>query len=200
MIIVLSGKARSGKDTVAGILKDMFYEDKKTVRVVAYADFLKNILGKCFLLTHEQLYGNAKEQPIEGLKISSALHLEQERFWTPRELLQFIGTDVFRKINPDCWVNVIKSNTLFGSDAANTIITDGRFANEIDWVLEEANGLHIHIERDDRTFVNNPEHISENALPSFKAHDKRICIKNNGTLEDLRNKLSYIWGTRVWQI
>jgi len=45
MIIVLSGKARSGKDTVACILRDMFYENKKTVRVVAYADFLKNILG-----------------------------------------------------------------------------------------------------------------------------------------------------------
>lgn len=197
MIIVLSGKARSGKDTVANILEGLFHKEKRTVRVIAYADFLKTILSKCFLLSPEQLYGNMKEAPIEGLKMNTGSLLESDRCWTPRELLQYIGTDVFRKINPDCWVNVVRSKALYDSDAAHTIITDGRFPNEIDWVVERG-GFHIHIERSERDFSNNNTHISETSLDNINCCDNTFVLHNNGTLDALKIKIDNIWRNNLW--
>jgi hypothetical protein len=189
MIIVLSGKARSGKDTAAQILKDWYIKNNKSVNVVAYADLLKQVIGKCFMLWEPHLYGDLKEVPITRLPKNTQDPLQPE-FWTPRELFQYIGTDVFRKIHPDCWVNPVKSEALFGSKYQHTIITDGRFMNEIGWVLSDCSyGIHIHINKESRDAITNSEHLSENSLSEFDEHPRRFIIDNNSTLQDLNNKL-----------
>ena len=49
-IILISGKARSGKDYIADLLKSKFEEDGKKVLKLAYADKLKEYLCVLFNL------------------------------------------------------------------------------------------------------------------------------------------------------
>lgn len=197
MIYVFSGKARSGKDTAVKLLKDIIIKNNYSVLTIAYADFLKEILGKCFNLTKEQLYGVGKEKPIEGLYRDTGALLESKECWTPRQLLQYLGTDIMRKIDPECWINVVKNFVTTYSNYDFILISDGRFPNEIDWVTSRG-GIHLHIERSNRDFCSNTEHISETALNDVSCKDNTFVIENNATLEELKNKLEYIWRTQLW--
>lgn len=192
MIYVFSGKARSGKDTSVTILKNIIKECGYNVLTIAYADFLKEILSKCFNLTKEQLYGSKKEEPIKGLLRKTGSYLESTISWTPRELLQYIGTDVMRSIDPDCWINVVKNYVETYSNYDFILISDGRFENEINWVVERG-GVHIHIQRCNRDFSNNTEHASETSLDNVNYFNTTYIVENDNTLEDLHNKLENIW-------
>ena len=109
-IIELCGKAGVGKDTFCNeLIKQLSAQGKKCLHI-AFADYLKFIC--------KQYFGWNGEKDEKG-----------------RELLQQMGTEVFRKKEPNFWVNIVakfleicSENTLF--DYA--IITDARFPNEID--------------------------------------------------------------------
>ena len=81
-VILFSGKATSGKDASAFILKELLEQDNKTVLITHYADLLKfickNIMG------------------WDGIKDEKG-----------RRILQKVGTDTIRKQNPDYWVDFI---------------------------------------------------------------------------------------------
>jgi hypothetical protein len=192
MLFVFSGKGRSGKDTAASMLCEVIKSDNLTVLTIAYADFLKEILSKCFNLTHDQLYGKLKEIPIEGLKRNTGAFLEHNIYWTPRELLQYLGTDIMRSIDSNCWINVVKNFVDTYSNYDNIIITDGRFNDEIDWVIERE-GIHIHMERTERSFINGTSHASETSLSGFTDNDNTYIVYNDDSLEDLKNKITSIW-------
>ncbi len=200
MLIVLSGKARSGKDSAAKILHSIIGEDCQSI---AYADYLKEILFFCFDLTHEQLYGDDKEDCIDGLPIRTKSGIVTTHFWTTRKLLQYVGT-IFRVINPNCWVNVVKRKVLDESLYSNYIITDARYDNEIDWVIENG-GIHIHINRESKDFASDRKHVSETSLPDFTTEKKfgSYVISNDDDLNILKYKLKNILNIleeKRWQI
>jgi len=197
MIIILSGQGRSGKDTAARILQDTL----DNCQCIAYADYLKEIVQKCFGLKRDQLYGDDKEVAIEGLPIRTKSGHVTTHCWTPRKLLQFLGTDVFRTINPAVWVNVVKEDV---AEAlySHYIITDGRFPNEIEWVLESG-GIHIRIEREEKDYVSGTDHGSETSLPEFIEGYSSFIIHNNQDLNYLKQQLLNIvnkWRSRQWQL
>lgn len=197
MLYVFSGKARSGKDTAVNILKNIIIKNGFTVLTIAYADFLKEILSKCFNLSEEHLYGIKKEEPVEWLPRNTGALLQQNVCWTPRELLQYLGTDVMRSIDPNCWINVVKNYVETYSNYDFILISDGRFVNELEWVIERG-GVHIHIERNTRDFSNNNTHISETSLDSTTHFDTTCIVQNDTTLEDLYFKLENIWRKNKW--
>jgi len=197
MLYVFSGKARSGKDTAVNILKNIIIKNGFTVLTIAYADFLKEILSKCFNLSDEHLYGTKKEQPVEWLPRDTGALLQNNICWTPRELLQYLGTDVMRSIDPNCWVNVVKNYVETYSNYDFILISDGRFVNELEWVVDRG-GVHIHIERDIRDFSNNSTHISETSLDNTTHFDTTFVVQNDNTLEDLYFKLENIWRKNLW--
>ena len=168
MNLVISGKARSGKDTVATLLVDIFKENGIEFKTIAYADKLKAFLGEFFSLSFEQLYGLEKEFP------DYRYPKDDGTFWTSRELMQFIGTDVFRKIDPDFWVKIVRKQ--IKEFPSNYFITDGRFDNEIEWVIE-SDGLYIDVQRFNRDKIINSKHESEKALNNVLKPD--IIINNN---------------------
>lgn len=192
MIVVMSGRARSGKDTCALILKQLFIDIEETCLSVAYADFLKEILSKCFCLNEDHLYGSLKEDSLDHLPIRTRSGKVTNHKWTPRKLLQFLGTDVMRTIDPDCWVNVVKNfvNTN-SSKYDNIVITDARFFNEIDWVLQKG-GTHIHIRRQNSDYVGGAEHSSETSLDTNSFSEKHYVIDNDKDLIYLEESLQEI--------
>jgi len=118
-IIGFMGKKRSGKDT-AGDYLVKYHGYKK----YAFASVLKEICKSVFSFTDEQLNGDEKEVIDEYWGVS------------PRQALQYVGTDLFRNhissllpnVGNDIWVNVLERK--LKEETSNIVITDIRFENE----------------------------------------------------------------------
>jgi hypothetical protein len=167
-LIGLAGPARSGKDTVAGMLKDA-YEAKS----VAFADPLRAGLGAMFGFGPEHFNGPLKEVPVEPYGKSY------------RYMAQTLGTEWGRKlIHEDLWVLIayekIKKIHAAGCHA---VVTDVRFDNEAEFVRSKG-GVVWHIYRPDAPKVNT--HASEAGV-TFVEGD--MTIANNGTLDHLMDEV-----------
>lgn len=79
-VIALKGGKHNGKSHVANIMKR-----KMGYSVLAFGDHLKEIMSLMFGFTHDQLYGDKKEIPDEEWCI------------TPREAMQWFGTEIMRE-------------------------------------------------------------------------------------------------------
>ena len=177
-IIGITGKKFSGKDTLGS-----FFVDNHNYKRLAYADTLKDACQTIFNLTDEQLYGDQKETV--------------DPFWQkkPREILQFVGTDLFRKhiheLMPDVgnniWVKVVERKILDGireNPDACFVITDVRFPNEAE-LVKNLGGIMIKVNRDSCN-NSNDNHASETELDNIP-YD--YLIDNNGTKEELFRSL-----------
>lgn len=146
-IILFSAKAQHGKDTSASILKEIIEADGKKVLITHYADLLKFICKNMF--------------GWDGNKDENGRHI-----------LQYVGTDVIRNVNPDYWVDFI-SNFLkmFSTDWDYILIPDCRFPNEIQRMREDGwDVFSVRINRTDFESSLTKEqknHISETALDNY---------------------------------
>ena len=202
MIISLSGRKGSGKDTVADMLTKHL---PLPVRRVSFAAKLKQVCSTVFELPleffNERKEGNfvvPKEFPIEiqkhilqayGLStIYASLTIEDEvaanRFKSAREILQFVGTNFLRSFDTNVH---LRDLPLGGPDQA-TVCTDCRFPNEINYLRVEARKrimsfISVYIERGDMAPTDN--HASEQL-------DSSLCdfvLSNDGSLDDLEEKI-----------
>ena len=179
MIIGISGKAGSGKDTAAKMLEvlyanpDISYEDFANkryknfadIQIVHFADSLKETAQVLFRI------GEWETNTQEGKKITIN--------WigkTVRELLQGIGQGLRDAIDPNLWVKILFANT---EGWSNYIIADVRYPNEV-YAIKKRNGVLIRI---DRKGAGAGNHSSETALDNYKEWD--VHIENNGSIEDL---------------
>ena len=262
MIIGISGKKQSGKDTVAKIiqgfdiwkrnlalqteypLSNVFVRDYVLNRVSIYvsswevkkfASTLKEIVSILTGFTVQELekeeIKNANlflsykliNKGINTVEVFSSMedlvkrlnHLrsvylevysekeldalfEQETVYiTPRLLLQTIGTDIVRTINPDIWVNKLMNDYISYADTIsgtseikklypNWCITDVRFPNEVK-AIKEKEGITIRINRE-TDYVSN--HSSEIALDNYENFD--YTIDNNNCIDCLIEKVKEI--------
>ena len=128
-LVGFAGPAGSGKDTVAQAFKRRAEEAGYAVDVYHYATALKEGCRSMFGLTDRQLYGDLKE-------VKDAFHGV-----TPREILQGVGTDLFRKrlggalpglsyAAEDFWVHAVRKR--YEESSADFFLTpDVRFPNEV---------------------------------------------------------------------
>lgn len=147
-VVLISGSAMAGKDQSATFLKEIMEQDGKKVLITHYADLLKYLCKTYF--------GWNGEKDEEG-----------------RTILQFVGSDIIRKKNPDYWVNFIASFLkLFEDQFDVVLIPDTRFPNEITSMIDYGfDTLSVRVNRMD--FKNSlteeqRKHISETALDDFK--------------------------------
>lgn len=179
MIIGISGKAGSGKDTAAKMLEvlyanpDISYEDFVNKRYKNFADILIVHFADALKETAQVLFrlGEWETNTQEGKKTTIN--------WigkTVRELLQGIGQGLRDAIDFDLWVKILFANTKGWS---NYIIADVRYPNEIK-AIKERNGILLRI---DRKGAGAGNHSSETALDDYKEWD--VHIENNGSIEDL---------------
>lgn len=179
MIIGISGKAGSGKDTAAKMLEvlyanpDISYEDFANkryknfadIQIVHFADALKETAQVLFRL------GEWETNTQEGKK-TTINWIDK----TVRELLQGIGQGLRDAIDFDLWVKILFANT---KDWSNYIIADVRYPNEVK-AIKERNGILLRI---DRKGAGAGNHSSETALDDYKEWD--VHIENNNSIEDL---------------
>lgn len=173
-IILIGGKAKSGKDTCARFFKEYFNQRNQDVLIIHYSDLLK------FICTNYFNWNGVKDE--HG-----------------RELLQRIGTDIVRKQYPTFWSSfVIFMVNLFKNTWDYVIIPDARFPDEIDGWKENAAGIedifYIRVERpgfDNGLSDARRKHESEVALDNYP-YDCKIINDSDVSLDQLRNECRYI--------
>lgn len=168
-IILISGKAGSGKDTVAEILKEHLISDgisESKILVTHFADLLKYIATKFF--------------GWNGVKDDAG-----------RTLLQHLGTNVVREKNPNYWTDFIKSILkLFENEWEYVFIPDTRFPNEVSEIVsnfEDVKVVRVNRPRNNILSEAQQEHPSETALDDFKFD---VVLENSfETLDELSQYL-----------
>lgn len=183
-------------------------------------DFKENLLGEEWtkysiangFWSHSD--GNPSHKMMDSIQCDKETYEAEKRTnwqtaymtkYTPRVLLQYIGTDLFRKfIHENVWVNAtmieykspleiktIKDNLKSGediiynfdnnsTDLPNWIITDVRFPNEAD-AIKQRKGINIRIER--KLDYEKHEQFNgdiNNPIPTgiFKEHESETTLDN----------------------
>lgn len=165
-VILLSAKSGHGKDYIANIMKDNLEQKGNTVLITHYADLLKYILKTFF--------------NWDGQKDEKGRHL-----------LQYVGTDVIRKQEPNYWVNFVKDIiTMFPNEWDYILIPDVRFPNEItEMYCDDFNTISVRITRENYTSKLTKEqqqHKSETALDNYTFD---YYITNDGTTIGAENQV-----------
>jgi len=172
-IIGVTGKAGSGKDTLSNYLVNQGFIK------LSFGSAVKDIISIITGWSRNFIEGTNEERYLrETLK-----HPDYNK--TCRELMQFIGTDLFRnQLNDNIWVNIIKNK--IESDKINNkfVITDVRFDNEAE-MIKSIGGYIIQINRNNQLISN---HISENGI-SIKPD---FYIDNNDSIDELYNNVNNI--------
>ena len=180
MIISITGKIGSGKDTIADII--MQYTPYHDWEIKKFAGKLKDIA--------EILSGvpkiNFEDQEFKKQDMGPEWEM------TYRDLLQKLGTEAMRNgLHKNVWVNALFSDYKGQQNAdgsfshPNWLITDTRFPNELE-AAKTHNGITIKIVRESGNTIGTT-HASETALDDYTKWD--YVVDNNGSLEDLKTQI-----------
>jgi len=165
MIYMIAGKARSGKNTLAGIIQK---ELEKRGRKVCNIELMRTLKGYV-----KDYFGWDGQEDTK-----------------PRDLLQKFGTDIIREKmdKPLFHINrLLEDIEILSYFFDDFIVSDVRFPLEIEKIKEKyPSAVAVHIIRDnyvhDSMTLEQQRHITENALDGYDNYDKTI---NNTTLEEL---------------
>lgn len=155
-VVAISGKAESGKDTIAKEIKQLLEEQNYKAMIIHFADVLKFVCRQYFDWNGEKdEYG--------------------------RTLLQQVGTEMREKNNPNMWVNITKELIRgIGVEFDYVLVPDTRFKEEIEMLNEYFDCISVRVLRQDidaygvtRVHVNNltdeqRAHKSERDLDDYK--------------------------------
>jgi hypothetical protein len=173
MLIGLHGKAQSGKSTVAEhLFKHGFNE-------VTFAFPLKNLVVDLFDMSWDQVIDNDFKERID-LRYGMS----------PRKILQYLGTDVFRQMYPNIWIDYLirKINKL--KETNKTVVSDVRFKNEKDAIEKEGGYVWKIVRRGSSGPSSGFEgHASECDLDSVPDSDySAVLVAESGDIEGLLGK------------
>lgn len=173
MLIGLSGKMGAGKDTLAQYLIDNYRYER-----YAFADHLKETAAfMTGLPLHFFNDRRLKEQEAPGLGAS------------PRKILEVLGTEVGRNIDPDFWVKRLMHKLAAKPGGSRIIITDMRFPNEYE-AIRRAGGFAVRVKRKETDEAEDQStHISNTALDTFKFD---AVVNNDYDLDMLRALSSFL--------
>lgn len=194
-VIGLCGKKQSGKNTFAKLAR----EYSITVREVALADALKDFCSDYMGIAPKLCYGTDKDKNkvigTWGEYFAKHIYESFKKNWgdslTVREVLQVVGTEIFRRnFTDDFWIKIVlkKIENLKATENAPDFIfiTDVRFPNEVN-TLKIYGAKIVRLYRDTGCTDSIP-HASELAMDSIdsKQFDYIVPKEKNVTPETLR--------------
>lgn len=169
MIFGLLGPAGSGKSTVADYTVKHY-----GAKQYAFADPLKEIVGKAFDLSYKQLYGSQSDKETVDPRYNVS----------PRWLFQRIGTQGIREVfGPDVWAN-LTIDRIKKDGVELAVISDVRFRNEA--TITTLNGRVIKLNRRPGASKADASHASEAEFDlCVKDEHYEHELDNTGTLQQL---------------
>jgi len=178
-IIAFSGRKQSGKSTGSEYIQSVIsHNSSLSSKIYNFADPLKqdiciNILG----LTYEQCYGSDEHK-------NTLTDLEwNEKKLSAREAMEIIGTEIFRKLKNNVWVDAT-INKIRRENIDVAIITDCRFPNEVE-AIKNSGGYVIRLDLD-------PFHSDATAEKALDKHNYdwsnfNTVIENSGMTPQEKN-------------
>lgn len=209
MLMAFCGSKGAGKDTSANLVKEL-YTGK--VESLSLAGHLKSVCSKVFGVDMKYFTDpKLKEVELDTYIVLKASNLRyvfcdfgidlvdydklirphmSKVLETPRQLLQYIGTEVLHPVDPLIHVKLMMKNK---DPKALTLITDLRFENEFNYFKSQTQFKfkpYYVSNLNAEAAASGDMHPSERDLQKFK----NLCVKidNNGSISDLRNKLKVI--------
>lgn len=205
-IIGLTGPKGSGKDTVASLLRTHagFY-------ACAFADALREEV--CDAWRFEPVYlirPETKEHPLTALTLrkcqsdsfvarmvldhtarGATLDLDAPR--SPRQILQWWGTEYRRQQDPDYWTSMLERRVerlLTSGNQTRLVVTDCRFGNEVAMLRAEPLGARIWQLTRPGCGVPFGSHVSEVTGAQFEPD---AVIDNSADILHLRQQVMNRW-------
>lgn len=190
LLYAMSGKMGAGKDTIGDLIKEDLENSGHKVSTFSYSTPMKqeitdiiecmNSLESNMTIAKIAEKFNANIEEIVKLKRLLGGDSIYERTDASRLAIQFWGTGVRRKQNPNYWINKLIQLILDETNKGNSVfISDVRFENEADSILD-LGGKVIRLEVDEKIRIERIEtrdgltpsethlnHLSETALDNY---------------------------------
>lgn len=206
-IIGLIGLKQSGKTTALNIIRQTHPE----VVEIMIADRLKEVCSEVFGISRDRFEKQElKELP---LKLEVALDLSQveriisafdlvpcplivekhigTRLSTPRKILQYVGSELLREIDPD--IHVKSAINRMSDSCGIYVVTDIRFENELNAfrliATDDSPFYSVYIKRG--SGVSKDVHASEVEVPKIGVKADYYA-SNDGTIESFKDRLDNI--------
>lgn len=208
-LIGISGRAQAGKSTLANHLKKTL---DVNVQIYSFADSLKkDVCIKVLGLAYDNIYGSNEDkdkltylkwQNMPGVCTDKSLYdtfcddskeyiaYHEPGFMTNREVMEFVGTGLFRKMYEDCWIDAtFRIAETTGSDTGTTIsiIEDVRSPNEVD-AIQSRGGKVIRLTRDPLMRTSTIERNLDSDKFDWSKFD--LVIQNKSMSLSEKNKLA----------
>ena len=176
-VIGLTGLAGSGKSTIAHHLIRHYGFCE-----ASFAESLKQLVTREFEYDRSMLdnfdYKETPDPRWNGV--------------TPREILQIIGTDAFRRIDPDFWCKRLfkqleKIKMLRGH--TRWVIPDVRFPNEVEYI-RALGGEVWGIQKSGGRRTAAPDHESERHIPELIRSANKLLMAVSGDTETLLRQVT----------
>ncbi len=147
------------------------------IKEYSFADKLKQICIEVLGLTHEQCYGTDEQKnqltALQWKNMPGAFTKLTNDYMTGREVLQYIGSDIFRAIYEPCWTQYV-IHKIKHEQPDIALISDVRFINEVK-AVQNAEGFVVKLLR---SKTSNDKHSSENDLDDNDMMDAVIDNEN----------------------
>lgn len=172
-LYAFTGLRGHGKTTAAEALID-----KYGFAHLNFADPLREVVAAVYGVTMDEMLNPALKEKV----------LDRYPFKAPRELLQKVGTDLFRKFIDDTWIEAFRqrAQALIDAGAPGVVCSDCRFLNEAA-MIRKMGGLLVKIEdprkREAGAGSVFAQHASETEIDLLPVH---WTIYNERGINDLR--------------
>lgn len=181
ILIGLGHKARQGKDILTtAIIRAALQYPVVTAQRFSFATTLKVYCRN----NHEVL--STVYRAVTGKSLATP---KDDELYGYTDILQWVGTDIMRKLDPDYWIKQVDIMMKAHSpDVA--VISDVRFPNEAEYVKSKG-GILVRVVRtntDGSQYFDpgrDPKHVSETALDNYTGWDEDV-VAVSGDIAGLR--------------
>jgi len=184
MIIAFAGRKQSGKTSACEFTANVYSQTiRKNSAIYNFADPLKKMCIDILGLTYEQCYGSDESKN----EYVNCLWPDSGNAMTAREVMQYVGTNIFRKMQHNVWADAT-IRKIQDENLPLALIADCRFPNEVE-AVKNAGGLVIKLNRN----LYSSTHESETALDEDRYDQSNFdfVIDNKDLKIGAKNELIY---------